>query len=326
VVFDEIHRRKDWKKILKGYYDSPSRQENFIITGSGRFDQYQRGGDSLQGRYDSFKLWPFAFDEIAGKSKKKKVLTKPREWQTWQPSIASFSDAELISYGGFPIPFLSGNEQKVRRWQDQYLDRLVREDVRDFSLVQRLDQMEMLGRILPSRVCSPLSIKSLAEDLEVSSVAIKSWLRLFETLFLGFRLFPYHRKIHRAVKKETKWYFEQWSFCEEKGARFENYIAVQLANACSAWSEQGFGRYELYYLRDQDRREVDFLITRDLVPLGLIEAKSSVQDWPTSLHYYTEKLAIPGFLVYPEGPIKRHTRGWSLPSNSLLSGLITDSH
>lgn len=54
VIFDEIHKRRDWKKILKGYYDSPSRTQNFVVTGSGRMDQYQRSGDSLQGRYLSF--------------------------------------------------------------------------------------------------------------------------------------------------------------------------------------------------------------------------------------------------------------------------------
>jgi predicted AAA+ superfamily ATPase len=80
VVFDESHRRKDWKKILKGYYDSPSRQENFIITGSGRFDQYQRGGDSLQGRYDSYKLWPFSYDEISKGEAHLAQLSKPRDW------------------------------------------------------------------------------------------------------------------------------------------------------------------------------------------------------------------------------------------------------
>jgi len=320
VVFDEIHKRRDWKKLLKGYYDSPSRAENFIVTGSGRFDQFQRGGDSLQGRYHSFQLWPLTVDELALSDK----LSPPRTWATWEPNT-DFDDSDLLTLGGFPSPFLSGKQAVTNRWGDQYIDRLIREDVRDFSQVQRIDQMELLARILPHRVASPLSLNGLAEDIEVSPVAIKSWLRLFEMLFLGIRVAPYHRKIHRAVKREVKWYFLPWTLVEDLGARFENYLAIQLSATCSAWSEQGYGRWELFYLRDQDRREVDFLICRDLIPQALIEAKASEQRFTTALSYYCRKLRLPGFLVYPKGATRREELGWSLPSGRFLSGLISTS-
>lgn len=325
VVFDEIHKRRDWKKILKGYYDSPSRQENFIVTGSGRMDQYQRSGDSLQGRYNAYQLWPLSPDELHATGAQRARLTpaSPRDWKTWQPDSAPFRDEELLRFGGFPAPFLTASEARVRRWQDQYLDRLVREDVRDFSATQRLDQLDLLARMLPERVASPLSVLNLSQDVEASTVAIKSWLRLFETLYFGFLLRPFHRKIHRAIKREPKWYFQQWTFVTDVGARFENYLAVQLASACSAWNEQGHGRWELCYLRDQDRREVDFVLCRDLKPKVLIEAKASPQAWPAALSYYCKKLDVPGFLVYPSGPTRRmENLGWSVSSGSLLKGLL----
>jgi len=319
ICFDEIHKRKDWKKLLKGYYDSPQRIENFLVTGSGRFDQYLRGGDSLQGRYNLYQLFPLHVDELSGSHKK---LNNEVGFQNFEPHEKTISDEDLIELGGFPAPFLSGSKAQLNRWQDQYIDRLTREDVRDFSSIEKVDQMDLLARLLPSRTMSPLSIRSLSEDVEVSPVAIKSWLRLFEVMYLGFQLKPYHQKIHRSVKKEKKWYFYQWTFNEDPAARFENYLAVQLAACCSAWSEQGFGRYELQYLRDQDRREVDFVITRNLKPIALFEAKSSFQDWPNSLKYYCEKLKVPGFLVYPKGPTRKQALGWSLPSQQLLTGSI----
>ncbi|MFH1263415.1 MAG: AAA family ATPase [Pseudomonadota bacterium] len=328
VIFDEIHKRRDWKKILKGYYDSADRRENFLVTGSGKMDQYLRGGDSLQGRYDLYHLWPITWDEF---KRFRGKLASPRNWAEWEPGDPTGSDRDLIRLGGFPKPLLQGSEQRLRRWQDQYLDRLVREDTRDFSAVQRLDQLDLLARILPDRVGSPISVKSLSEDIESSTIGVKSWLRLFEVLYLGFRVHPYHRKIHRAVKKEPKWYFYQWTFVENPAARFENYLAVQLAAACSAWSEQGFGRWELFYLRDQDRREVDFLLCRDLKPQVLVEAKTSEQSWPSALHFYCKKLQVPGFLVYPGGTDKKTDvvrrvapTGWTVPSSRFLSGLLLE--
>lgn len=321
ILFDEIHKRRDWKKLLKGYYDSPGRRENFIVIGSRRLDVFQRGGDSLQGRYSHWHLWPIALDELYIKARSRAAA--PRDFATFAPDQKA-DDAQLRRLGGFPQPFLSGSELRLRRWLDEYLDRLVRQDVRDLSSVTLLDQMDLFARILPSRTGSPISMRSLAEDCEVSPVAIKAWLNLFEILYFGFRLRPYARRIERAVKKEPKWYFYQWVYNESPGSRFENYLAVQLAAACSLWSEQGYGRYELFYVRDQNHREVDFLISRDLKPLALIEAKASAQDWPASLSYYCKKLKIPGFLVYPEGPVKRLESGWSLPSARFLRGMTLE--
>lgn len=318
VLLDEIHKRRDWKKLLKGYYDSPTRSHNFIVTGSGRFDTFQRGGDSLQGRYDLFHLWPLIVDEIRGG----KRACKPRNFKTWVPDSVKVS-TELLQLGGFPAPFVRHSVSGLRRWNDQYVTRLVNEDVRDFSAVQRLDALEMLARLLPERVTSPISIQSLAQDIDVSPVAIKSWLRLFETLFLGFQLKPFHRLIHRAVKREKKWYFYQWTFVEDPAGRFENYVAVQLASMVSYWREQGHGRFELYYLRDQDRREVDFLITLNGRPHALVEAKLSPQPWTTALSYYARKLDIPAYLVYPEGPVRKTEQlGFSLPADTFFAGTV----
>ena len=326
IIFDEIHKRRDWKKILKGYYDSPDRDENFIVTGSGRMDQYKKGGDSLQGRYLSYQLWPLVYDEIYQNAGTHLKLKAPRDWRLFKPDQSGDLDHELLNLGGFPKPFLDANAAKLRRWQDQYVERLAREDVRDFSNVLHTDKIELLARLLPERMMAPISMLSLSRDIEVSPVAIKSWLRLFEILYLGFGLKPYHRKIHRAVKMEAKWYFYQWTFPEDRGTRFENYIAIQLAAALSSWSERGFGRWELFYLRDQDKREIDFLICRDLQPVALVEAKSSFQPFPAALNFYCKKLGVPGFVVYPaqhsQDRVMRTDHGWVLPSHRLLKGLV----
>ena len=202
VIFDEIHKRRDWKKLLKGYYDSPDRSENFIVTGSGRFDLFQKGGDSLQGRYDLFHLYPLTWDEVRLKNSKEKTAALPRDFENWTPDSTTKSEEEhhLFKFGGFPVPFLQGKETSLRKWEDLYIDRLIREDIRDISAVQRIDQMELLARLLPERVGSPVSLLSLSEDIGMSTVAAKSWLRLFETLYLGFQLPPFYRKIHRKSK------------------------------------------------------------------------------------------------------------------------------
>ncbi len=327
-VFDEVHKRRDWKKLLKGYYDSPERKESFLVTGSGRLDTYQKGGDSLQGRYDSYHLWPITYDEVTGIEKNFSLTHfSPRDWRNWTPQSRASPDLDLVRLGGFPAPLIAGSDQRLRKWCDLYIDRLVREDVRDFSAVELLDKLELLARLLPTRIMSPLSVKSLCEDLDVSPVAVNSWLKLLNTLYFSFSLKPHHRSVARAVKKEQKYYFYQWAFCEDAASRFENYLAVQLGAYCSWLSDLGHGRHELCYLRDQDRREIDFVIVKDLKPIALFEAKLSEQAWPASLHYYADRFGIPTFLVCQTAKTKRVGEGkWTLDSAHLLSGLMTGQH
>jgi predicted AAA+ superfamily ATPase len=64
IVFDEIHKYRRWKNYLKGTYDSFAEQYRFLVLGSGRLDIYQKGGDSLAGRYFQFQLWPFTLAEL----------------------------------------------------------------------------------------------------------------------------------------------------------------------------------------------------------------------------------------------------------------------
>ena len=64
IVFDEIHKYKEWKNYLKGVYDQFHDRYQFLVSGSGRLDIYQRGGDSLAGRYYLFHLWPLPFANL----------------------------------------------------------------------------------------------------------------------------------------------------------------------------------------------------------------------------------------------------------------------
>ncbi len=323
VIFDEIHKRRDWKRQMKGFFDSPDRRENFLMTGSGRFNISHRGGDSLQGRYDLYHLLPVLYREFAGF--RDDLQIKVPDFFALDFNTTVQNDQDLIEYGGFPEPLLKASTAKLKKWQDLYIQRLVNEDIRDFSKVQYTDKIELLARILPERVTAPISHKSLSEDVEVSRDSIKSWLRIFEILYLGFQLPPFSRKIHRAIKKEQKWYFFQWTYCEDEGARFENYVAVQLYSLCQLWRDMGLGVYELFYLRDQDKREVDFVITKALRPVALIEAKLSETNWPSSLEYYSSRLNIPSFVVTKNSPIRRFKGDrWIVPSRFLLNALLND--
>ena len=60
-------------------------------------------------------------------------------------------------------------------------------------------------------------------------------------------------------------------------------VACHLLKAVEGWTDLGYGRFGLYYLRDKNKNEVDFLVTRDESPWFLVEVKSSEQRLSPSL-------------------------------------------
>ncbi len=127
--------------------------------------------------------------------------------------------------------------------------------------------------LLPQRIGSPLSINSLTGDLSCSFATVANYLTALEIGSLLFRIPPYHHKIARSLKKEKKVYSYDWTRAAGPGRCFENYVAMELKSRLDFWQDGGYGAFELFYIRDRDGRESDFLIVRDNIPWLLIEVK-----------------------------------------------------
>jgi predicted AAA+ superfamily ATPase len=200
--------------------------------------------------------------------------------------------AELLARGGFPEPLLSGSVRTHRRWQRQRLERFVREDVRDVESVRDLSQMELLADVLPARVGSPLSLNSLREDLEVSHGTVSRWVEIFDRLYYVYRVPPYATRAIRGLKKEQKVYLWEWSQVEDPGARFENLVASHLLKLVQYLVDAEGYRARLHYVRDRDKREVDFLVCVGNKPWFLVEAKLSETSPAPALRYFGDRLGV----------------------------------
>jgi uncharacterized protein len=93
-------------------------------------------------------------------------------------------------------------------------------------------------------------------------------------LYLVFSVDPWARKITRGLRKAKKWYFLDWYYAPDGPARLENMTATYLYRACLAMTDMGYGNYRLNYLRTLDKKEIDFIITRDNRPIMAVEVKS----------------------------------------------------
>jgi len=108
-----------------------------------------------------------------------------------------------------------------------------------------------------------------------SQSTIKRWLEWLSLVFLVHRVLPYARNVFRSLKKQPKMYLWDWSEVPGGGARLENLVAGHLLKAVHAWTDSGLGTFDLRFVRDKEKREVDFLVLRDRRPWMLLECKAS---------------------------------------------------
>ena len=160
-----------------------------------------------------------------------------------------------------------------KKWHWERLAKIVKQDLRDLESVKDIDKMELLAEELPRRTGSPLSVNSLSQDLEVDPKTTKRWLGILDALYYCFQIAPLGSPQIRAVKKEQKLYLWDWSQIEEPGIRFENMMACQLLKYCHFHEDVDGYKMELRYLRDTDKREVDFVVLKNKKPCFAVECK-----------------------------------------------------
>ena len=269
IIFDEIHKFNEWRNYIKGLYDKHKNEKKILVTGSAKLDYYRHSGDSLQGRYHYYRLHPLTVKELGVQSK--------QDMKT------------LLTLGGFPEPFLSGSKRQALRWQREYRNRIINEDISSLELSQNLSQMELLIMKLSELVGSPLSINALREDLNLSHKTIAKYLNIFERMYIIYRLYPFGSHKLRAVKKEQKHYHYNWSEVQDEDSRFENLIAGHLLKWIHFQQDYEGKNTDMYYFRDTDKREVDFIITEDKKPIRAIECKLKAKDISPHLKYFKAK-------------------------------------
>lgn len=288
-ILDEIHKYKKWKTLLKGEYDKYKDKFHILVTGSARLDIYRKGGDSLLGRYRSYRLHPLSVAELDGVKNK-----------TYQPggeiefSAAKSSTFDVLwKFGGFPEQVDKQTERTLRRWHQERVDRLIKEDIRDVEAVRDLSALQILVHLLPEKVGSPFSVNSLREDLQATHKTVALWVDILEKFYYHFRIYPWQNRVINSLRKEPKLYLWDWSEIQAPGPKLENMVASHLLKFCHYLSDvEGYAAV-LHYVRDKEKREVDFLLSVNNKPWLCVEVKTSYKGTSTSLNYFGARLKVP---------------------------------
>ena len=309
LIFDEIHKYKDWKSLIKGFYDLNKSDTQILVTGSARLDYFRKGGDSLQGRYHYYRLHPLSLDEIS-------------------PDYSSSSVPDLLQFGGFPEPQIKANKTHWKRWERERAKRVIFEDLVSLENVRNVSQVELLASLLPERVGSLLSINNLSTDLQVAFETAEKWISMLENLYVCFRISPWTNSKVRSLKKERKVYMWDWSVCLDESARYENMVASHLLKFCNLWEDTKGEDMDLQFLRNAQGKEIDFVVLKNQKPWFAVECKTDDRSLSKQISYYAERTNIPHFFQVHMGrkdyEVREH-RARVLPFHKLSQWLTENS-
>ena len=315
---DELTLRADAKKepIEKGL--------RIVVTGSARMGFFRRGGDSLMGRYFPYRMHPFSVAEIA-----RQDLPDPRRIVRDPASVSNADFDALWRHGGFPEPFVERDTRFTRRWTSLRREQLVRGDLRELTGLEDLARIDTFARILEEFSSKQVTYSRLADDVQISVDTARRWLDVLSGFHLGFMVRPWFRNVTRSLRKEPKWYLCDWAGIDDVGARAETFVACQLLKAVEGWTDLGLGEFQLGYLRDKEKHEVDFVVVRDRKPWFLVEVKHGDDTLSPSLARFQTQLGAPfAFQVVIDAPFVEadcfdHPRGpLVVPARTLLSQLL----
>ena len=263
VVFDEIHKMKNWKLWLKGLYDEGHlKRQAILVTGSARLNISKKMGDSLAGRFFSYRLHPLDLKELA--------TIEGRDFNLEE------NYRQLISVSNFPEPFYEGTKRFYQLWRKGHFDLIIRQDLLSLEKIRDIDGIELLIELLRTRVGSTITYKSLAEDLDRDDKTVKKWITALENLYVGFKVQSYSKNIARAKKKAFKFYFfDTGSVDTEEGAKLENLVALALLKEVNYLDDVHGINGELFFIQTRDGKEIDFYVQLEKKHHLLIEVKLS---------------------------------------------------
>jgi uncharacterized protein len=258
VVFDEMQNAPELLDYVRTLIDArPRRMGQWLFTGSQEAPLMRGITESMAGRAAILQLLPLSRSETV--------------------------KVDLL-HGGFPE--VLARPQARSLWFASYLQTYLERDVRAIMNVRDLVTFRRFLSVLASRHGQILNKTDLAAPLGVSVPTIGEWLSILEVTDQIIVVPPYFENFGKRLIKSAKIYWEDsglacyllgvTSSAELErspflGSLFEGFVAAEILKS---QANQG-KRKELYYFRDQQGLEVDFLVPRPNSKLWLVEAKAS---------------------------------------------------
>jgi len=317
VILDEVQRAPSLFLAIKRSVDKKRKPGRFLLTGSANALFLPKVSESLAGRMEVLKLWPFSQGEIEGQQEgfidrcfAKDFKPRAFTGSDW-PSLV-----DRIVAGGYPEALTRKESRRRQAWFGSYVTTILERDVRDIANIQGLRELPVLLRLIAARAANVLNLTDLARDANnMPQTTMHRYWALLEAVFFVQTLPAWSGNLTTRLSKAPKILLNDTGLlCHlvgldahrlkddslMTGAILENFVATELIKQ-AGWSQT---RPAFFHYRTQKQQEVDLVLEDSRGHLVGIEVKKSAS--PTAhdfkglrfLAEQTGKKFIRGILLY----------------------------
>jgi len=314
MVIDEIQRAPDLMIAVKAAVDREQQQTpgRFVLTGSANLLLMKQVSESLAGRAGYVTLEPMTRRELIGEA-------SPGRWSSFFENphsewLSRISEApakkedwkDAVRRGGFPYPALRLDPAERGLWFDGYITTYLERDLRDLSAVDDLVSFRRAMQAFALRTGTPVNSAAVAAELGLVARTLRRWLDVLHVSYQFLQLPAYTARKSVRVRKRPKYYWNDSALAlhlsgnsEPEGVHLETLVYADLR----AWAALEPKRPSLMYWRDDENREVDFVVEREGKLLA-IEVKTTKRptwdDWKHLVNFVSQyrKSVVGGLLLH----------------------------
>lgn len=283
-IIDEIQRAPELLRAIKRSVDENRHPGRFLLTGSANLLALPQIGDSLAGRMEILTLLPLSLSEIERRKPHFLNYAQNQSWPLTTTPQSDFIAQALI--GGYPEMCLRKDQARRNAWAKSYIKAIIERDVKDISSIEKIVEMPRLLEVLAQQSGKLTNFTQIGGQLNLDTKTTQKYVGLLETLFLVEKLRPWHGNMLNRIIKTPKIHFidsgllaclnrvtieklqtDRSSF----GALLETWVYGELLKTINVLDDL----WRIYYYRDKDQVEVDFVLENDERKIIGIEVKAS---------------------------------------------------
>jgi predicted AAA+ superfamily ATPase len=269
LVIDEVQKVPDLLSAMKIRVDRDRTPGQYLITGSSNLQANPNVHESLAGRMGTVRLRTLAQGEILGL---RPTFLPCAFERSFRKPVSGFDRpllVELAFRGGYPEA-MALPETERPRWHRDYLETLLRRDVRDLLEIRNLPALRRMATGLAGYSSKFLNKSEFAAACEASRPTVDTYVAALEALYLFDQVPPWTPGDYDRAIRSPKWYAADpgtmaallhWDRKtilgdpDRLGKLVETFVYHELATQVDL-----VGDCTLYHYRDHDKREIDFLV------------------------------------------------------------------
>lgn len=290
VILDEVQRVPEIFVALKSAVDRDRRPGRFLLTGSANVLFLPHISDSLAGRMEVVRLFPFAQCEI--EQNEPRFLDDLFDARIVVQKTERLGEAlaARVCTGGFPPAVARTAPRRQAAWLRDYATAIIQRDVRDLADISSLDALGRLLELAAGQTAHLVNIAELAAPFHLTRPTIRNYVTLLDRMFMLEELQPWHSNRLKRLIKTPKLHFGDTGLAaallgldaealyadrEMYGQLLETFVYQQIRSLAAAHEAD----HRLFHFRHKDGYEVDVVLQRGNKLAGIeVKAAATVHD------------------------------------------------